>query len=197
MTTAAVFPARPVPRVLADLIPGARLRDAALVVGGAGLVAGLGQVSIPLGFTPVPISLGTFAVLSVGAALGPARALASLALFTAAGVAGAPVFVGASSGWGGPSFGYVLGYVAAVAVVGALAKRGADRSVWRTAGTMALGSLVIYAAGVPWLAWELGASLPRALALGVAPFLVGDALKTMAAAGLFPTAWRLVARAKG
>jgi len=194
VTAAVALSTRPVPRVLADLIPGARARDATVILAGAGLVAGLGQVSIPLGFTPVPLSLGTFAVLSVGAALGPIRALASLLLFTLAGVAGAPVFAGASSGWGGPSFGYVLGYVAAVAVVGGLARRGADRSVWRTAATMALGSLIVYAFGVPWLAAELNVSLPRAVVLGVVPFLIGDALKTMAAAALFPVAWKLTGR---
>ncbi|MDR3202850.1 MAG: biotin transporter BioY [Bifidobacteriaceae bacterium] len=191
--TAAVPQANPARRagVLADIVPGTRVRDAALILAGAGLVAGLGQVSIPLGFTPVPLSLGTFAVLSVGAALGPWRAAASLALFTVAGVLGAPVFVEAKSGWGGPSFGYVLGYLAAAVLVGWLARRGGDRSVPRTWVTMAAGTLVIYAVGVPWLGLELGVSAGRALALGVVPFLIGDAIKALAAALLLPGAWRL------
>ena len=114
-------------------------------------------------------------------------------LYAVAGVAGLPWFAN-SSRVGGPipSFGYVLGFVLAAVVVGALARRGADRTVARTAGLMVVGNLCIYAVGVPWLMASVGADLGRALMLGVAPFLVGDAIKILLAALLLPGAWRLV-----
>jgi len=180
--------------VLGDLVAASRARDVALVVGGAATVALVGQVAVPLPFTPVPLTLGTFAVLLVGSALGPARALASLGLFLLAAVAGVPVLAGWESGWALASFGYALGYLPVAVLAGWLARRGADRSVWRTAlGTLA-ATAVVYLVGVPWLMAFTGMSFPRALALGVVPFLVGDAVKAMAAATLLPGTWRLLGR---
>jgi biotin transport system substrate-specific component len=181
----------PAPRVLGDVIPGGLVRDAILVVGGAALTALAAQVSIPLPFTPVPLTLQTLAVLLTGAALGTVRGVLSMVLYLVAGVLGAPVFSNHSSGWGGPTFGYVLGFVVAAAVVGRLAERGATRGVARTAAVMVVGNLIIYAVGVPWLMAVAHLSLPRALALGVLPFLIGDAIKIVVAAGLFPATWRL------
>ncbi len=181
----------PAPRVLGDVIPGGVVRDVALVVGGAALTALAAQVSIPLPFTPVPVTLQTFAVLLVGAALGTLRGLASMLLYLLAGVVGAPVFSHGSSGWGGVSFGYVVGFVVAAVIVGRLAERGATRGSVRTGAVMVLGNLAIYAAGVPWLMAVAHVGLPKALALGVVPFLIGDAVKVAVAAGLFPAAWRL------
>jgi biotin transport system substrate-specific component len=109
-------------------------------------------------------------------------------------MAGVPWFSQQTSGWGFPSFGYIIGFVLAAALVGALARRGADRSVVGTAATMVAGNLVIYAVGVPYLAVAIGVDLPQALALGAIPFLLGDALKIVLAAGLLPAAWRLVGR---
>src|SRR5919199_5375715 len=97
--------------VLADLLPGEALRDVLLVLGGAAFVGIMAQISVPLPWTPVPLTGQTLAVLCVGAALGPVRGAASLALYLAAGVAGMPWFADGQSGWGGPSFGYVLGFV--------------------------------------------------------------------------------------
>ncbi|SCD82922.1 biotin transport system substrate-specific component, partial [Streptomyces sp. IgraMP-1] len=90
-----------------------------------------------------------------------------------------------------PSFGYVLGMLLAATVVGALARRGADRSVLRTAGLMVLGSALIYAVGVPYLALSTGMTLTSAVAAGLVPFLIGDALKAALAMGALPLAWRL------
>lgn len=182
------------PRVLADLVPGGALRDVALVAGAAAFTGLAAQVAIPLPFTPVPLSLQTFAVLLSAAALGPYRAGAAMLLYLAAGVGGVPWFAEQRSGVGFPSFGYIVGFMLAAVVVGALARRGADRSVAGTAATMVLGNLVIYAAGVPYLAFAIGVDLPTALALGAAPFLVGDALKILLAMGLLPSAWRLAGR---
>ncbi|MFH5823302.1 biotin transporter BioY [Georgenia sp. AZ-5] len=190
--------------VLADLLPGglpraaavprsrARLRDAALVLGGAALVAGIGQVAVPLPFTPVPLTLGTFAVLLVGAALGPARGALSIAVFLLAGVAGAPVFADGTSGAAFASFGYAVGYLPAAALLGWLARRGGDRSPWRTALAAVVSTAVVYTVGVPWLMAFLGIGLGEALVIGVAPFLVGDAIKAIAAATLLPSAWRVL-----
>lgn len=181
-------------RVLADLVPHRLTRDVALVGVGTALIVVLGQVAVPLPFTPVPLSLGTLAVLLTGAALGPVRAGASMLVYLAAGVVGAPWFAEQKSGWEFASFGYIIGFVFAALAVGHLARRGFDRSPVRTFGLMMLGTGVIYAFGVPWLMSFLGVGLYDALALGVAPFLVGDALKAALAAGLLPGAWKLVER---
>lgn len=178
-------------RVLADLVPGGLLRDLALVGGTAAFVGASAQVAIPLPFTPVPISLQTFAVLLSAAALGPFRAGSAMLLYLGAGMAGVPWFSDQTSGWGFPSFGYVIGFVLAAVLVGALARRGADRTARGTLGTMILGNLVIYAAGVPYLAVAIGVDLAEAVALGALPFLVGDGLKILLAVGLLPAAWRL------
>ncbi|MFI6508503.1 biotin transporter BioY [Streptosporangium sp. NPDC050855] len=179
------------PAVLSDLIPGSRVRDAALVVGGAALTGLAAQLSFPLPGSPVPVSGQTFAVVLVGAALGMNRAVLSMLLYLMAGVAGVPWFADGASGFGGASFGYVIGFIAAAAVVGRLAERGGDRTVARTVGTMVLGNLVIYAFGLPVLIAVAQVDLVKGLALGVLPFLLGDALKIAVAAGLLPAAWRL------
>jgi biotin transport system substrate-specific component len=182
--------ARP-PRVLADLVPGALVRDVALVIGAAALTGLAAQVSIPLPFTPVPISLQTFTVLLSGAALGPVRGGLGVALYLVAGMAGVPWFSEQRSGFDFPSFGYIVGFVVAATLVGWLARRGMDRSVPGTIAIMVAGNLVIYAFGVSWLAASLGVDLVEALELGAWPFLIGDALKIALAAGLLPAAWWL------
>jgi len=186
--------ALPRKRVLADVIPGGLVRDAVLVLGGAAFVGLLAQFAIPLSFTPVPLTLGTFAALLTGAALGSVRGLLSVGLYMAAGMAGVPWFAGHASGYGFPSFGYIIGFVAAGALVGWLAQRGADRTVAKTAATMVLGNVVIYAVGLPYLMASTGMDLSTGLAKGVVPFLVGDAIKIAVAAGLLPATWKLVQR---
>jgi biotin transport system substrate-specific component len=194
--TAAVSTARP--RVLVDLVPGALMRDVLVVVGAAAITGAAAQVSIPLPFTPVPISLQTFTVLLAGAALGPLRGGASMLLYLFAGMAGVPWFSEQRSGFDFPSFGYILGFVLAGVVVGALARRGADRTVPGTVATMLLGNLLIYAIGVPWLMTSLGVDMGKGLELGATPFLLGDGLKIALAAAVLPGAWRVVGnRASG
>lgn len=185
--------------VLADLVPGAVVRNAVLVAAGAGLTGLAAQVSIPIEpISPVPVTLQTFAVLLVGAALGPWRGLASMALYLVAGLVGVPWFAGGTHGAGGASFGYLIGYLLAAAVVGELARRRGDRTPLRTAGTMVVGNLVIYAFGVAWLATMVpGVTLVKAVAVGVLPFLIGDAIKIAAAAGVLPGTWALVRRFSG
>ncbi|HEX5578760.1 MAG TPA: biotin transporter BioY [Candidatus Limnocylindria bacterium] len=182
------------PRVLADLLPGALLRDVLLVVGAAALTGLCAQISIPLPFTPVPITLQTFAVLLSGAALGAWRGGAAMLLYLVAGVAGVPWFAQQESGYALVTLGYIVGFVVAATVVGALASRGADRTVSGTIVIMVIGNLIIYAIGVPWLMAATGMPLFVALEKGVWPFVVGDALKIALAAGLLPLAWRLTGR---
>ncbi|MFE7316857.1 biotin transporter BioY [Streptomyces sp. NPDC057555] len=182
--------------VLADLLLAstatrARVRDAALVAGGAVITGLAAQIAIPVPGSPVPVTGQTFAALLVGASLGARRGLLSLALYALVGMAGVPWFAGGASGAGGATFGYVLGMLLAGTVVGALARRGGDRGVLRTAATMAAGNAVIYAVGVPYLALSTGMSFGQAVAVGMVPFLIGDALKTALAMGALPTAWKL------
>jgi biotin transport system substrate-specific component len=185
------------PRTLGDVVPGGLVRNIALVVGGTLFVALSALVVIPLPFTPVPLSLQTFAVLLTGAALGSRRGALSMALYLLAGVAGVPWFSAHQSGWAFASFGYVVGFVAAAWLVGRLAEAGADRKALKTAGMMVLGNVVIYAFGVAGLMAYTGMDLGTALAKGVAPFLVGDLIKIAVAAALLPAAWKLVDARRG
>jgi biotin transport system substrate-specific component len=180
--------------VLADLVPGALTRDVALVIGGAGLTGLAAQVSIVTPLSPVPFTLQTLAVLVVGAALGSARGIASMLLYLVAGMAGVPWFADHSHGWSSPSFGYIIGFVLAAGLVGALARRGADRHVVGTLLLMVAGSLVVYLIGTTWLALDLNVGAGKAFDLGVRPFLATDAIKIALAALAFPAAWKLARR---
>lgn len=196
MSTA--LPGAPLP-VLADLVParafrGARVRDAALVVGAAGFVGLAAQISVPVPGSPVPVTGQTFAVLLAGTALGAWRGLAAMALYLAAGAAGMPWFAEGTSGTGMPTLGYVVGFLFAAALAGALARRGADRGPLRTAVVMVLGNAVIYAVGLAYLAHDLGIGLSQAYEIGMRDYLFGDAVKIALAMGLLPAAWKLAGR---
>ncbi|MCW2529449.1 MAG: biotin transporter BioY [Pseudonocardiales bacterium] len=180
--------------VLADLLPGTRVRDAVLIAGGAGLTGLAAQVSVHTSLTPVPFTLGTLAVLFVGATLGTVRGVLSLSLYLLAGMAGVPWYSNQGSGWDFPAFGYIVGYVVAAGIVGELARRGNDRTITSTIGLMVLGSAVIYVFGATWLAYDLHWSASHAVDKGVTPFLIGDAVKAAIAAVILPTAWKLVRR---
>lgn len=165
--------------------------DLVLVFSGALLTALFAQIQIPM--YPVPMTLQTLAVLLIAAAMGPMRAMSSMGLYIAMGAAGLPVFAGAKAlGAVMPTAGYLVGFVVAGAVVGFLATRGFAKTPLSVGMVFALGSLVIYIFGAGWLMVGLGLSLPQALAGGVIPFLVGDAVKAAAAAALLPIAWKLV-----
>jgi biotin transport system substrate-specific component len=185
---------RPAPIVLADLIPGALVRDILLVAGAAGFVGALAQVSIHLSFTPVPVTGQTLGVLLAGTALGWRRAAAAMALYAVAGVAGVPWFADHAHGYVGASFGYIVGFFLAAALCGFLAERRADRSVLRSVPAMLAAEVVIYAAGLTWLALDLHLSAGQTISEGLTPFLAGDAIKAAIAAGLLPVAWRLAGR---
>jgi biotin transport system substrate-specific component len=179
------------PLVLADLLPGTLVRDVLLVVGAAGFVGVLAQISIHLSFTPVPITGQTLGVLLAGTALGWKRGAAAMALYGVAGLVGVPWFAGHSSGYVGASFGYIIGFVLCAALCGYLAERGADRAVLKSVPAMVAGEIVMYGAGVLWLGAYLHVGLAKSIALGLTPFLAGDAIKAAIAAVLLPGAWRL------
>ncbi|MBF4562225.1 biotin transporter BioY [Microbacterium sp. VKM Ac-2870] len=178
---------------LVDVIRHSRVLDAALILSGAAFIVLAARITIPLGFTPVPITLSTFAVMVNGAVLGSWRGASSALLYLVIGALGAPVFSAGQSGVSFPTFGYIVGFVVAALVVGQLARREADRKVGTTLLLGGIGTIVIYAFGVPWLAVSLGVDLGRAVLLGVVPFLVGDALKIVVLSALLPTAWKAVA----
>ncbi|WP_128376682.1 biotin transporter BioY [Streptomyces cavernae] len=193
MSTAAVT-SRP-GEVLADLLPASRVRDIALVLGGAVLTGVAAQIAVPVPGSPVPVTGQTFAALLVGTALGAGRGFLSLALYAVVGMLGVPWFAEGTSGVLAPSFGYVIGMVFAAAAVGALARRGGDRTPLRMVGTMLVGEAVIYLVGLPYLAAAMGYfSFSEVFAAGLTPFLIGDALKAVLAMGLLPAAWKLVGR---
>jgi biotin transport system substrate-specific component len=200
-----------------EVAPQRRISRAAyavvVTVAGSLVVAGLAQISIKLSFTPVPITGQTLGVLLVGASLGPMLGGASILLYIAEGAIGLPFFAGGASGWHGlfapsaafASAGYLWGFVAAAFVVGWLARRGWDRSLRSSIGAMLVGEVILYVAGLLWLAAAInvpvvggafGCKFPASLAgcdslqLGLYPFLVGDLLKLLIAAGVLPLAWK-------
>jgi biotin transport system substrate-specific component len=134
--------------------------------------------------------------LLVGASLGFGLGALSLLLYLAEGAIGLPFFAGGSHGasvlaLSSPTGGYLWGFVAAAAAVGWLSSRGWDRSIRSSIGAMFVGEVIVYAAGIPWLMGALHVPLQRGLVLGLAPFVPGDVLKLLIAAGLLPLAWRV------
>jgi len=170
------------------------LRDVTLIVLGALFVAALAQVEMPLPFTPVPITGQTFGVLLVGAALGSKRGAASLGTYLVMGMFGLPFFAGGAHGLDiviGATGGYLIGFILAAYAIGLLAERGWERSVRTSLVPFLVGTVIIYVCGVAWLSVILG-SFGKALAAGLVPFLIGDALKLLAAAITLPAAWKFV-----
>jgi biotin transport system substrate-specific component len=185
------------PRVLADVLPQARLRDVALVVGGALLTAACAQISIPMPGDPVPITGQTFAVLLCGAGLGATRGTAAMALYWVLGLVGLPFYADASGGIHaafGATGGYLVGFMVSAYVVGRLAEQRADRSPWKALPLFTIGSLIVFAFGVPWLAINQDLSVAKAIEFGFTPFIPGGIVKALAAAALLPAAWKLVGR---
>lgn len=183
-------------RVLADFLPHSTLTTLALIVGGATFVGLLAQISIPLSFTPVPVTGQTLGVLLVGPALGGRRALASLALYMVAGLAGVPWFAHGASGYPTATFGYLLGFIIAAYVLGVAAERGVDRSVLRSVPAMLLAEALVFALGVTWLKFAVHVSISQAISLGFTPFVLGEILKSAMAGLALPIAWRISDRSR-
>jgi biotin transport system substrate-specific component len=181
------------------------------------------RLGIPIQGTPVPITGQTLAVGITGAALGSRRGMLSLLLYLLAGMAGLPVYAGtmgkvfsgevafgqtSGSLWSGtplwaiPSGGYIVGFVVAAYVIGWLAERRWDRNLLLTLLALFIGNVIIYLFGLPWLYWvlsknpNLGMDLAKTLNFGLWPFIPGDVLKALIAAGVLPGAWALVRRSE-
>ena len=174
-----------------------RLRNVVLVIAGAVLIYLTALVYFTIPGNPVPYTLQTFGVLVVGGALGLRRGGLATLLYVALGVIGLPFFAEHKGGiqviWGATG-GYLVGFVLAGALVGRLAELGWDRRIAGAIGATALGTLMIYLVGVPWLAVTTGMSLATAIEKGMVPFLAVDTVKLLAAAAVFPVAWWVVGR---
>jgi biotin transporter BioY len=184
------------PRTLSDLA-GARslARDAALVLAASLCTALMAQIQIRLAFTPVPITGQTFAFLVSGAALGSRRGGLSQLVYVLMGAVGLPFYAGESHGLAtlmGPSGGYLIGGIVAAYGVGLLAERGFDRRPWTALVAMVVGEALVYAPGLINLARFVPAA--RLAVDGLYPFIPGDVLKMLLAAGVLPLAWRIVGR---
>lgn len=185
--TAAVITQRALPRT--------RVMSVTLVVAAAALTALAAQWRILLPFTPVPITGQTFAVLLTGAALGWQLGAAGQLLYLGIGALGLPVFAEGEAGFevfSGATGGYLIGFVAAAALVGWMAEHRQDRTFATMFTAFIVGSAVIYVVGAIGLMIATGWSLEEAVAGGVVPFLLGDLIKATAAGVLLPGAWKLV-----
>ena len=187
-------------------------RQAMFVALGVAALAVSAKVQVPMWPSPVPVTMGTFAVLSIGAAYGARLGLVTIGAYLLLGALGADVFAGSSAEKNGLVYmmgttgGYLVGYALATVLLGTLARRGWDRNVGWMALAMLLGNVVLYVPGVAWLhvlvvnglfqpdtyatAWD------QTLVWGLTPYLIGDAMKLALAALLLPALWKLVAAAR-
>jgi biotin transport system substrate-specific component len=182
--------------VLADVLPGARVRDAALVLAGVLLTALLAQVAVPIPPSPVPVTGQTLAVGLVGATLGVRRGTLALGLYLLVGLF-LPVYAEHKSGWGavwGPTGGYLVGFVVAAGVVGWFAEHGADRRALAAFLAFVVGQAVVFAFGLAGLKLAVGQSWAWTIHNGFTIFIVGGLIKAAVGAVVLPSAWRLVRR---
>ncbi|WP_322866191.1 biotin transporter BioY [Aquicoccus sp. G2-2] len=176
---------------------GALAKDMALVVLGIGALVLSANIRIPM--WPVPVTMQTFAVLLIGAAYGARLSLMTMLGYLALGACGVAVFAGDQAGlayMAGPTGGYLVGFAVAAALMGALARRGWDRTVGGMAGAMLLGNAVIYTLGLGWMAVLFAGSkgFGWVVQMGMVNFLPGDLLKLALAAMLMPLLWRATNR---
>lgn len=173
----------------------ARAFDAALVAGFSLLIAASAQVAIPLPFTPVPVTLQTFAVLLTGCLLGSGRGALAVIAYIAEGSFGLPFFSGGTSGIAhllGPTGGYLVGCVASAFAAGLLTESGLTRRLPGLLLTLLAADLVVYVPGLAWLSLFTG--IGKAVALGFLPFVIGDALKIAAAGSILAAAGLITSR---
>lgn len=179
---------------------GLRVQQAVLVVLGVLVLAIAAKIKIPM--WPVPMTMGTFAVLSIGAAYGARLGLLTILGYMLVGAIGFDVFAGSSAEKFGLTYmmggtgGYLIGYVLATVALGFFASRGWDRSFGKMALAMFIGNAVIYVPGLLWLGTLYGWDKPI-LQWGLTPFLLGDLVKLAIAALVLPTFWKLIGRARG
>jgi biotin transport system substrate-specific component len=188
------FAAAPRRAVLADVIPGARVRDAILILSGALLTALFAQISINVPGSPVPITGQTLAVGLVGATLGLRRGMASLTLYALLGLF-LPFYAEGNSGWDvvwGASGGYIVGFIFAAGFIGWMAERGADRNVVMAFLAFVGGQLIIFAFGLVGLKLAVDESWGWTIHNGFTIFIFGGLVKAAIGAAVLPSAWGLV-----
>lgn len=176
-----------------------RVKQAVMVIVGIAALTLAANIRVPM--WPVSVTMQTFAVLTIGATFGMRLSVITLLGYLAIGALGVTVFTGESAGlayMAGPTGGYLVGFVVAAALMGYLARLGWDRSVGRMVGALALGNLVIYAFGMPWMAYIFLADKGAAWVFewGMGNFLLGDLLKLALAAVLVPSLWKAVGSAR-
>jgi biotin transport system substrate-specific component len=170
-------------------------RQVVLVLAGIAALTLAAKIRVPM--WPVPMTLQTLAVLSIGAAYGLRLTMFTLIGYVALGAAGLAVFSGDSAGFAylaGPTGGYLLGFVVAAAAMAGLARKGWDRSVVKMASAMVIGTAIIYAFGLVGMYALFGAEkgLAWVLQYGMFNFLAGDAVKLVLAAMIVPGLWKMV-----
>ena len=174
-----------------------KARDVLLVLVGVLALAMCAKVQVPIWPSPVPVTLGTFAVLTLGASYGPRLGCATIFAYLLIGAFGFDVFANSSAENNGLSYmfggtgGYLVGYVLATLALGAFARRGWDRSVALMAMAMLVGNVLLYVPGLLWLR-QFASGWEQTLDWGLWPFLIGDGLKLAVAALLFPGIWKAV-----
>ncbi len=175
------------------------VKQVVLVVLGIVALAVAAKIKVPM--WPVPITMGTFAVLTIGTAYGARLGLITMLGYLLVGALGFDVFAGSSAEKFGLTYmmggtgGYLVGYLMATVLLGALAARGWDRSVTKLALALLLANVLIYVPGLLWLGQLYGWDKPI-LEWGLTPFLLGDAIKLGLAALLIPAVWKLVGEAR-
>ena len=180
--------------VLADVIPGARVRDAVLILSGALLTALFAQIAINVPPSPVPITGQTLAVGLVGSCLGLRRGASALALYLLLGLF-LPFYADGESGWHviwGATGGYILGFIVAAYAIGWMAERGADRKVLTAFASFIVGQLIIFAFGLTGLKISVEESWGWTIHNGFSIFIVGGLVKAAVGAAVLPSTWSLV-----
>lgn len=178
-----------------------RVKQIVLVVLGIVALAVAAKIKVPMFPSPVPITMGTFAVLTIGAAYGPRLGLATIMGYLIIGALGFDVFASSSAEKNGLAYmmggtgGYLIGYVLATLYLGYAARRGLDRSVETMAGPMLLANVLIYVPGVLWL-HQFTSGWEQTMEWGLTPYLIGDLIKLALAALLIPALWKLVGDAR-
>lgn len=176
-----------------------RLKQVVLVLAGILALAVAAKIKVPM--WPVPITMGTFAVLSIGTAYGARLGLVTMIGYLMVGALGFDVFASSSAEASGLTYmmggtgGYLVGYVLATLTLGAFAARGWDRSIVKMALALLIANAVIYLPGLAWLGYLYGWDKPI-FEWGLTPFLIGDAIKLALVACLLPALWKLVGAAR-
>ena len=167
------------------------LKSIFLVLSGVIFLSIMSQLIIPLYFTPVPISLGSFGIILVALLYGRKLGTATVISYVAAGSFGAPVFAGAKAGsLFSPTGGYILGYIVSTILLGYLADKGVTKSYVKTILSLMLSSAIILTLGA--LVLSLFVTNKNVFMVGVLPFLPGDALKSTTVTLLLPTLWKFI-----